>query len=255
MNAMREFVDDLGAIAHREWLRYRRDRSYWVGQLAFPLLVVAFMGLGLDEVASRGEPLRYSARLAAGLIALSISSGAVGGGYALIEDRRSGFLRALCVAPLYPSAVVLGKILARAGVSALLLLALVALFSLMTDMRLSHAWAAALSLAVLTVSFSALGIGLATRFERAESFRLIAALVTVPLYLLSGMFYTVDYMPDPLRALALVNPLTYGVDLLRYGLLGEAEFDVVRSAWGLAGLAAVALPAAIGVYRQGVRRL
>ncbi len=255
MRVLREFSEDLLAIGHREWLRYRRDRSYWVGQLAFPLLVVAFLGLGLDQMASSEETLRYSARLAAGLIALSISSGAVGGGYALIEDRRSGFLRALCVAPLYPGAVVLGKILARTGVSAILLLALVALFSLMTDMTVSHGWAAALALAALTVAFSALGIGLATRFERAESFRLIAALVTVPLYLLSGMFYTVDYMPGPLRALALWNPLTYGVDLLRYGLLGEAEFDVARSAWGLAALAAIALPAAILVYRRGVRRL
>lgn len=254
MSAPIEIAEDAGTILRREWLRYRRDRSYWVGQLAFPVLVVAFLGLGLDEVASQGETLRYSARLAAGLIALMISSGAVGGGYALIEDRRSGFLRALCVAPLHATGVVLGKIVARGLVSALLLVALVGIFALFTDVSLPHPWAVGLALGTLTVSFSALGLALAAWFERAESFRLISALVTVPLYLLSGMFYTVEYMPSALHAIALWNPLTYGVDLLRYGVLGMSEFDVGRSAALLTGLSCLCLPAAIHVYARGVRR-
>jgi len=43
---------DTLTLLRRELLRYRRDRAYWVGQLAFPLLVIAFIGFGLDGVVS-----------------------------------------------------------------------------------------------------------------------------------------------------------------------------------------------------------
>ncbi len=253
MSAITETAQDAAAIFLREWLRYKRDRSYWIGQLAFPLLVVAFLGVGLDEVATDAAAHQYSARLAAGLLALVVSSGAVGGGFALIEDRESGFLRALCVAPLSATGVVLGKVAARWMISALLLVLLTAGFSAFTPVALPHPWALFVALTALTVSFAALGIALAVWFSRAESFRLIAALVTVPLYLLSGMFYTVERLPGVARALAHANPLTYGVDLVRYGLLGVSEFSPTSSAAGLLVLTALCLPAAIYAYRAGVR--
>jgi ABC-2 type transport system permease protein len=254
LNAIIETVHDAAAIFLREWLRYKRDRSYWVGQLAFPLLFVALLGVGLDEVTSRAEANQYSARLAAGILALVLSSGAVGGGFALIEDRESGFLRALCVAPLSATGVVLGKVAARWVISALLLVLLTAAFSGFTPVALPNPWALFVALTSLTICFAALGIALAVWFSRAESFRLIAALVTVPLYLLSGMFYSVERLPPLARALAYANPLTYGVDLLRYGLLGVSEFAPTTNAAGLLGLAALCLPAAIYAYSSGVRR-
>ena len=254
MNGLARIGSDAAAIFVREWLRYRRDRAYWVGQLAFPLLFVALVGLGLDGVAVEREATRYSARLAAGLLALTLSSGAVGAGFALIQDRQTGFLRALCVAPLSATGIVLGKIAARAWVSALLLAALVLLFSLFTTVALPHPWVVIGTLAAITVLFGALGIALASWLHGAESFRLIAALVTVPIYLLSGMFYSVERLPALAQFAARANPLSYGVDLLRYGLLGDAEFALATSAAVLGAAAALALPVAIGMYRAGVRR-
>lgn len=254
MTALADVYRDASAIFYREWLRYRRDRAYWVGQLAFPLLFVALIGLGLDEVASGPDGSRYSARLAAGLLALVLSSGAVGGGITLVDDRESGFLRALCVAPLGATGAVLGKIAARWVVSGALLGLLILAFSLFTPLAVPHPWAVLVALTALTVCFSALGVALAVWFLGSESFRLIAALVTVPLYLLSGMFYTVERLPAVARVFATANPLTYGVDLLRYGLLGKSEFPPEASALGLLVLSALCLPMAIWAYRVGLRR-
>ena len=254
MRALLEVFRDAAVIFRREWLRYKRDRGYWVGQLVFPVLVVALVGLSLDGVARERESARYSARLAAGLLALVVSSGAVGSGFALIEDRSSGFLRALCVAPLSASGVVLGKVAARGFASALLLTLLVAAFSSFTSVTVAAPVAVLVALTGLTVCFSALGIALAAQFSRAESFRLIAALVTVPLYLLSGMFYAVEHLPRGLRGLAHANPLTYGIDLLRYGVLGASEFPPLLCGAALLALAAGCLPAAIWVYRAGWHR-
>ena len=78
--------------------------------------------------------------------------------------------------------------------------------------------------------------------------------MTVPLYLLSGIFYPVTTLPAPTRWLAQVNPLTYGVDLLRFGLLDVAEFPVVRSAALLLLLTGVSVVIAVRRFDARIGR-
>lgn len=245
---MTTFVSDAATIFRREWLRYRRDRAYWVGQLVFPLVVVAFIGLGLDRVVSLPSGARYLAHLATGVLALLVGSGAIGGGVTLIQDRATGFLRALLVAPVSRASIVMGKLAARTLASLAIVAVLGGAFATFPGVGIAVpglAGLAAITLAVtgITASFLALGIVLASRLRSLESFRLLAALVTVPLYFLSGIFYPVTTLPAPSRWLAAVNPLSYGVDLLRYGLIGVSELPPARSAWllGILTLAATAL--------------
>jgi ABC-2 type transport system permease protein len=243
-----EAFGDALAIFRREMLRYRRDRAYWVGQLVFPLVVVGFIGFGLNGVVRLPTGADYLGHLATGMLALLVGSGGVGGGTTLIEDRASGFLRALLVAPVSRASLVLGKIAARALASAALVGILVAILAGFTPIGLPHPAAALLAVVAITTSFVALGVALGTFLHSAESFRLLSALVTVPLYFLSGIFYPVTTLPAPTRFLAGVNPLTYGVDLLRYGLLGVHEFPVGRSAVLLALLALACAAGAVALF-------
>jgi ABC-2 type transport system permease protein len=239
------FVADAAAIFLREWLRYRRDRAYWIGQLLFPLAFVAFIGLGLDRVVQLPSGTSYASHLASGILALLVGSGGVGGGFTLIEDREMGFLRALRVAPVSRASIVAGKLAARVAVSLALVLVLVAVLSLLTELSVSHPAALLLAVVAVTASSVALGIALASRLRRLESFRTLSALVTVPLYLFSGIFYPVSTLPGPLRALARLNPLTYGVDLLRYGLLGVHEIALAQSVPMLLALCALSCAVAV----------
>jgi ABC-2 type transport system permease protein len=244
---------DTLTLLRRELLRYRRDRAYWVGQLAFPLLVIAFIGFGLDGVVSLPTGASYVSHVASGILALVIGSGAVGGGFTLIQDRESGFLRALLVAPVSRTSLVLGKIAARVVSSALLVGVLVAALATFTPLGLPHPGAACLALVGVTTSFVALGIVLASALRSPESFRFLAALVTIPLYLLSGIFYPVSTLPAPTRLLAYSNPLTYGVDLFRYGLLGVHEISVGASALVLVLLTAASAALAVAVFDRRSR--
>lgn len=219
---------DAVAIFRREWIRYRRDRAYWVGQLVFPLVVVAFIGFGLNDVVKLPTGTDYLGHLASGMLALLVASGAVGGGVTLIEDRQSGFLRPLLLAPVSRTSLVLGKLAARTVASLLLVCLLVAILAAFTPLGLPHPGAVVLSVIGITSSFMALGIALASRLRSLESFRLLSALVTVPLYLLSGIFYPVRTLPAVTRWISQANPLTYGVDLLRYGVVGVYKMKKSR---------------------------
>ena len=50
-----------------------------------------------------------------------------------------------------------------------------------------------------------------------------------PLLFLSGALYPTGSMPVPLRVAALVNPVSYAVDLTRGALGGPMEFTAARS--------------------------
>jgi ABC-2 type transport system permease protein len=243
---------DAATVLRREWLRYRRDRAYWVGQLAFPVVVVAFIGFGLNGVVRLPTGTDYVGHLASGILALLVGSGGVGAGFTLIQDRESGFLRPLLVAPVSRTSIVLGKVAARVLASLALVAVLVGLLALFTPLRVAHAGAALLAVTSVTCIFVALGIALAARLRSLESFRLLAALVTVPIYFLSGIFYPVKTLPMASQLLAWLNPLTYGVDLLRFGLLGVHEITPLFSAVLLAAATLAALGAGVAAFgREG----
>jgi ABC-2 type transport system permease protein len=250
---VRHFLGDAGAIFRREWLRYRRDRAYWIGQLLFPLGFVGFIGLGLDRVVTLPSGASYASHLATGILALLVGSGGIGGGFTLIEDREMGFLRALRVAPVSAASIVLGKLAARALVSLALVGLLVGALSLLTPLRLAHPAALVLAVVAVTSCSVALGIALASRLRRLESFRMVSALVTVPMYLFSGIFYPVATLPAPMRVVAQLNPLSYGVDLLRYGLLGVHELPLAASVPMLLALCVAAGALAVAGFDRAAR--
>ena len=220
---MIRFAEDVLTIARRELLRYSHERLFLLAQVLLPVLAVLVIGLGRGEVAPGVD---YASFLASGVVILILASGALGGGYTLIQDVERGFLRPILVAPISRTSIVVGKILARLLLSGALATVVIALLALFTRIGLPHPWLAAGTLLGVTFGFVALGILLAAALRKVESFRTIAVFVTVPLYLLSGMFFPVSTLPLPLQALALVNPLTYAVDLFRYGTAGVAELPI-----------------------------
>jgi hypothetical protein len=147
---------------------------------------IAFIGYGLNDVIALPSGTSYVGHLATGLLAMLVGSGAVGGGFSLIEDKASGFLRALLVAPVSRTHLVLAKLIARVLVSLAARRGLALLLAAFTPVRLADPVAGAAAVAAITAIFVALGVAIAVPLRRLDSFRLIAAMVTVPLYLCSG---------------------------------------------------------------------
>ena len=248
------FLEDLWTIALREFLRYRRDRAYVAGQLLVPILMVGFIGFGLNPVVRiPGGGTNYLGWLSTGFLVLMLSSGAIGGGFMLIQDREAGFLRAILVAPVSRASIVLGKILSRIAASVLLIAVLIAIFLAFTPIRLVHPLVSLVALAGLSFSFVSFGILLATRLRALESYRLIAGLVTVPLYLTSGIFFPVKTMPAAMRAVAHANPVTYGVDLFRYGLTGVHELPLALDTAIVVALGALLTLLAVRAFDRKLR--
>jgi ABC-2 type transport system permease protein len=55
---------------------------------------------------------------------------------------------------------------------------------------------------------------------------MVMSFLTMPLVLLSGAFFPIANLPGWLKTLVYLNPLTYGVEALRWCLLGNSTIPI-----------------------------
>jgi len=77
--------------------------------------------------------------------------------------------------------------------------------------------------------FSTFSLLIACVVKTRERFMGIGQILTMPLFFASNAIYPLSMMPDWLRVVAVVNPLTYQVDALRRLMIARAD-----STFGLA---------------------
>jgi len=78
---------------------------------------------------------------------------------------------------------------------------------------------------LVSLATSSIGIILASKIRSFEGFGLIMNLISMPLIFASGVFFPVETMPDWMKVIAYISPLTYGVDIARGLMLGVSSID------------------------------
>ena len=75
-------------------------------------------------------------------------------------------------------------------------------------------------------TFTGFGLIIATKLGNLEGFMAIMNLIVFPIFLLSGALFPIQSMPDWLKYIMYIDPLTYGVDGLRGTLIGISAFPL-----------------------------
>lgn len=81
-------------------------------------------------------------------------------------------------------------------------------------------------------------------------FFLLMNFVIFPIFGLSGALFPIDSLPAWVRALTLVDPLTYGVEGIRYGLAGTAQVHPFVGLLVLAGFTVLMLLVGAALFRK-----
>jgi ABC-2 type transport system permease protein len=87
------------------------------------------------------------------------------------------------------------------------------------------------------IAFTAFGIAIASRMEDMTGFQLIMNFVIFPIFGLSGALFPISSLPAWLVPVTLLDPLTYGVEGIRYGLTGASQISPLVCAAAVAGFA------------------
>src|SRR4051812_40937123 len=208
--------------------RYFRSRSRVLGAIGQPILFLLALGYGLGAVYKKAGEGNYLEFLVPGIIIQTLLFSGVFWGIQILFDKRFGFLKEMLVAPVARTKILLGNALGGATICMIQAL-LVFGISLALGFRF-YSWAllplAFLVTAVLAVTLTSFGAGIASMVEDFQGFQGINNFIIFPLFFLSSALYPLANVPRWLQLLSEINPLSYAVDGLRYTLIHQSHFGI-----------------------------
>jgi len=232
----------LRALWAREIVRFLRQRSRVVGAFIQPLVFWLLLGGGLSASFRPGGSAgpSYLQYFYPGVLAMVLLFTAIFATIAVVEDRRSGFLQGVLVAPVGRSAVVAGQSLGATTLAvgqAALFLALAPVAGI--SMSIGGFATAVCVSTVVAFGLVNLGLAIAWRMESTQGFHAVMNLLLLPIWFLSGAVFPADGLAGPLAWAMKIDPLTYGVALLRrcFGVSGVGLPTIGVSVSVVAGFA------------------
>lgn len=189
-----------------------------------------------DPWTAREEPQevagsRYIDWFVPGLIGMGLMSNSMWGiGFGIVQARMRKLLKRMIASPMRKSEYLLAQLIARlaflpAEVLVPLLFAVIALGMPVNG----SAVAIVVTTLVGTLSFGAMGLLLATRARTIEAISGLMNLVMLPMWILSGVFFSSANFPDAVQPVIQALPLTAQIDALRAIILDGATLADVSS--------------------------
>jgi ABC-2 type transport system permease protein len=213
------FLRHVFAVAGAEIRKLRHDPLELLTRAVQPMLWLVVFGQVMARL--RGVPtgrLSYLDFMAPGILAQSVLFIAIFYGIATIWERDLGILHKLLVSPATRTALVLGKALS-AGIRALSQAIIVYILAVLMRIDVNFHAANVVGVLVLimigSALFSMFSVVMACLVKTRERFMGIGQILTMPLFFASNAIYPLSLMPNWLRALSTINPLSYQVDGLR----------------------------------------
>jgi ABC-2 type transport system permease protein len=201
----------------RELIRFRNDRMRIVTSLVQPLLFLFVLGSGLQQLSSAStHGVDLKTFIYPGILCIAVMFTAMFSAASIVWDREFGFLREMMVAPVRRSSIVIGKCLGGATVASLqgvILICLAGAVHVPYDPVLIVG-IFGLQL-LLAFSITAFGVMVAARIKQMQSFMGVMQMIVMPMFFISGALYPVANLPEWLKVLNRIDPLTYAVDPMR----------------------------------------
>lgn len=223
-------MNAIAAVFYRDFRQRITNVAFVLWDLMIPLTYLLLFGLGFDRligggVALGGQQVGYTAFLLPGILAMVTFYVAMNTSWGFFMDKDSGIFYELLTFPITRGQLLIGKIGFNVLVSLIgsLLAILVALFAMGVEIRLDLLPLTALIVAVTTGGWFFLFAIAAILMNRMDSFNTITSAAYILLMFLSTMFYPLDGLPAWFQTLAMLNPMTWQVDLLRFSLLGTGD--------------------------------
>jgi ABC-2 type transport system permease protein len=211
-------------IVAREFKKFIREKSRLFSAIARPLLWLFIVGAGISRLLPSEAGMPYTKFIFPGIIGMTILFSSIFSSISIIWDKEFGFMKEILVAPVSRFSIVIGKALSGTIVSTIQALIILALFPVLGfKLGLLQVLEVILICASLSFCISAFGIVLATFYDSYESFSVIMNFIIMPMFFLSGAMYPVKLLPDILRILAKLNPLTYGIDIMKHVMFPDAS--------------------------------
>ena len=220
----------------------------------------------LQRAAGRGDPravrddlvrergARYIDFLIPGLIGMNLMSGSMWGiGWVLVNMRVRKLLKRLLAAPMRRRHLFYAQALSRLIMIPIELVVILVFARLAFDVRMTGSW---LALALVSVTgsacFAGLAILVASRAQNSETVSGLMNLVMLPMFVLSGVFFSSAHFPAFMQPAVNALPLTALCNGLRAVIIDGAGLAGVAGSLALmAGWGAISFVIGLRLFRWG----
>lgn len=209
-------------------LLFDAGTRYWVNEDSPKGYIVEKLLLESDRTAQRqpvsGEAVRYVDWLFPGVLGMNMMFSCLFGvGYVVLRYRKNGFLKRLNATPLTAFEFLSAQVLSRLALILVITTILYVGTSAVIGFHSVGNPALLLLIATLgSLSLIALGLTIAARFSSDELVGGLLNLLTWPMMVLSGIWFSLEGSPAWVRAVAQVFPLTHVLDAARAVMLDGA---------------------------------
>jgi len=180
-------IRPIKAILLRNLLKLQRDKmKLFMNLFMSGLFLFIFSFIMKSAAPGMDHPMNY---LISGIIIMTVFQSALSNSMNILEDITSGVMKEILVAPITRWQIAIGHVLSATVVSVIqgLIIVIIGMFMGLTLSFLSAIAMVGLMLLV-GLTFSTLGLYLATLSKESSNFQLLIAIVSFPLTFLSGAY-------------------------------------------------------------------
>jgi len=226
----------------------QQPARYWIntestkGRLLAKLLRAEDPGAQAQTVS--GAQIRYVDWLAPGILGMNMMFSCLFGvGYVIVRYRKSGYLKRLRATPLTAFEFLAAQVTSRLLLTLSITVAVFAATHALLDFYMLGRWLDLLAIAALgAIALISLGLLVASRVTSEELAGGLLNILTWPMMLLSGVWFSMEGTPQPLQWAAQLLPLTHMLEAARAVMLdGKGLAELWPQLLALAGIAAGSL--------------
>ncbi len=210
------------------------------------------VGGTIAKASIQGEPVRYLDWVLPGILGMNVMfSSLFGVGYVVVRYRKNGFLKRLRATPLRAIEFVIAQVASRLVLIVIITSFVYAGTKFFLDTRMdgSHL---NLLLVLLTgcIAMISMGLMMAARVTSEELAGGMLNMVTWPMMMLSGVWFSLEAASDWIRSIATLFPLTHMLDAARAIMLDGAGLpQIVPQLSMMLGMSALFLLVAAVMFR------
>jgi ABC-2 type transport system permease protein len=233
---------------------------YWVNERSskgalLERLIAGSGGVPLVRAATTGAAIRYVDWVAPGVLGMNMMFACLFGiGYVIVRYRKNGYLKRLNATPLRAVEFLVAQLLSRLALILVVNVAVFAACRWLLDLRMEGAWLDLLLVTALgAFSMIAMGLVVSARLASEELAGGILNVISTPMMVLCGVFFSMDGAPRALQLAADFLPLTHLLVAARAIMLdgaGLAELGYPLAALTAMSALFLGLGAALFRWRQ-----
>jgi ABC-type multidrug transport system permease subunit len=236
----------------RYWVNPDSPRGYFAERI---LLQSAGQGAIVREYIA-GEEIRYVDWVLPGILGMNMMFSCLFGvGYVVVRYRKNGFLKRLRATPLRPAEFIVAQVLSRLVLILLITAFIYAGTHLLLGTRMDGSYVALFLVTVAgAASLVSLGLLVAARVTSEELAGGLLNMITWPMMILSGVWFSLEGASSLVQASARVFPLTHLLDAARAIMLDGATLgDVMPEILTLLAMSVVFLGVGALIFRWAPR--